>query len=82
MNPRQYWQDYVDRHGGPSGAATRLGLPYSTVAAITNGTRGIGRDLARRMQRADPSIDAHVLVWVEPGRLDDASSPSEADRAA
>ncbi len=65
MNPRTYWNEYVERHGGAAKTAVALGIPYSTVAAICNGTRGIGRSLARRMAAADTSLDERVLIWIE-----------------
>ena len=46
--------------------AAKLGIPYSTIAGVCNGTRGIGRDLAARMHRADQTLDASVLLWVRP----------------
>jgi hypothetical protein len=64
MTPRTYWQNYVDANGGPTGVAERLGIPYTTIASITNGWRGIGRKLALRMVAADPSLDAAVLAFV------------------
>lgn len=66
MNPRTYWNTYVERHGGVSATAERLGLPYSTLAGICNGSRGIGRDLAIRMRQADPLLDPSVLIWIRP----------------
>jgi hypothetical protein len=68
MDARSYWQAYVDRTGGVRAVSERLGLPYSTVTSITNGHRGIGRDLAARIVEADPGLDLSVLVWVRPKR--------------
>ena len=65
-DPRAYWQNYVDRKGGPAKVADELGIPYSTIAGICNGNRGIGRDLADRMAKADPELDPMLLVWVRP----------------
>ena len=70
MTPRTYWQTYVEQHGGPVGTAARLGIPYSTIASICNGRRGIGHRLAARMAEADPALDAATLVWVRALRLD------------
>ncbi|NID14350.1 hypothetical protein [Luteibacter yeojuensis] len=70
MTPRLYWQEYVTRNGGRRTTADRLGLPYSTVASICNGYRGIGRALAERMVAADPSLDASILIWVRPVKPD------------
>jgi hypothetical protein len=64
MTPRTYWQNYVDANGGPTGVAERLGIPYTTIASITNGWRGIGRKLALRMVKADPSLNPALLAFV------------------
>ena len=66
MDARTYWNTYVDDNGGPAKVAAKLAIPYSTIAGVCNGTRGIGRDLAARMHRADQSLDASVLLWVRP----------------
>lgn len=65
MTPRTYWNKYVKRQGGVSRTADALGVPYSTVAGICNGSRGIGRVLAKRMAAADSGLDESVLIWVE-----------------
>lgn len=70
MTPRAYWQNYVEQHGGPVGAAERLCIPYPTIASVCNGRRGIGRRLAERMGAADPSLDVSVLVWVRATNAD------------
>lgn len=64
--PREVWTQYVARKGGATAVAAALGIPYSTIAGVCNGSRGIGRSLARRMAAADPDLDESVLVWVEP----------------
>lgn len=66
MDSRVYWIGYVERCGGIQAAAERLHTPYSTIACICNGTRGIGRKLARRFAEADTALDENVLVWVTP----------------
>lgn len=66
MTPRAYWKNYVEKHGGPTGAAQHLDIPYPTIAAVCNGRRGIGHRLAKQMIAADPELDASVLVWVRP----------------
>lgn len=63
-DPRAYWAHYVEQNGGPTGVAARLGIPYSTIAAVCNGNRGIGRKLAVRMAKADPLLDAGRLALV------------------
>ena len=76
MEPRAYWNGYVKRCGGIQAAAERLRTPYSTVACICNGTRGIGRKLARRFAEADAELDETILVWVMP-----TTSAAEVDAA-
>jgi hypothetical protein len=76
MSPRTYWKHYIDAAGGIPAVVDRLGIPYSTIAAVTNGWRGIGHKLAQRMVEADPSLDASVLVWVRP--LRDAAEKQKA----
>lgn len=63
-DPRAYWDAYVERCGGVIATAERLKTPYSTVAGICNGSRGIGRSLAKRFAQADPMLDASRLLWV------------------
>lgn len=75
MDARAYWAHYVERHGGVPQTADALGIPYSTIAGICNGSRGIGRELARRMAVKDPLLDETVLVWVRP--VPKADSPPE-----
>jgi plasmid maintenance system antidote protein VapI len=64
MDARAYWDHYVERHHGAVAVAALLDLPYSTVASICNGSRGIGRDLARRISDKEPLLDENVLIWV------------------
>ena len=64
MDARTYWNHYVDKHGGPSGVARTLGIPYSTIAGLCNGSRGCGRDLALRMAEADPLLDPSQLIFL------------------
>lgn len=76
MDPRTYFENYVDKHKPLANVAARLGIPYSTIAAVCNGQRGIGHKLAQRMVKADPTLDASVLVWVRP--IDDATEKQKA----
>jgi plasmid maintenance system antidote protein VapI len=77
MEARTIWNAYVERIGGPAAVASHLGIPYPTIAAVCNGQRGIGRDLAARMEKADASLDARTLIWVRPiKRQHDAMSES------
>lgn len=78
MDARDYWNHYVETHGGPAGVASHLGIPYSTIAGIHNGSRGIGHRLAERMAGVDPMLDAAKLVWVRAERR----YPSHSERAA
>lgn len=68
MTPNQYWEHYVEVNGGPTRVSERLGIPFPTIAAVCNGTRGIGKNLATRMHQADPMLDPKVLVWVSAKR--------------
>lgn len=77
MEARTYWNTYVDQHGGAPRIAERLGIPYSTIASICNGSRGIGHDLAERMVAADPLLDKSRLVWVRPVKREAAANDSE-----
>lgn len=65
-NAREYWNAYVERCGGIGAVSEQLKTPYSTIAGICNGSRGIGRELARRFSEADPMLDASRLLWVTP----------------
>jgi len=66
MDARTYWNQYVQKNGGAAGVATKLGIPYPTIACICNGSRGIGRVTAQRMANADSSLDKSILIWVTP----------------
>lgn len=86
MTPRDYWNTYVEAAGGIPAVAERLGIPYPTLYAVSAGRRGIGHRLAELMAKADPSLDASVLVWVRPLQPGNASlgqlSGSNGKRAA
>lgn len=64
MTPREYLAEYVGRNGGAPECARRLGIPYSTLAAVLNGYRGISAQMADRMHAADPMIDRNQIVWI------------------
>lgn len=68
MTPREYITEYVERNGGAPACAKRLGVSYSTMAAILNGYRGISAQMADRMHAADPMIDRNQIVWVRATR--------------
>lgn len=73
MDGRKHLLAYVELNDGIPQAAARLGLPYSTMAAICNGTRGIGKNLAQRMQTASGgALQADRLIWVRPMRKEAA----------
>lgn len=74
MDARTYWNAYVEQKGGATKVAEHLGIPYSTIAGVCNGSRGIGRDLAARMSAADSSLDANLLLWVRPAKPDKAAA--------
>lgn len=76
MNARDYWNAYVEANGGVGATAEKLDTPYSTVAGICNGHRGIGHKLAQRFAAADPLLDAGRLVWVR------ATKPPSDEREA
>lgn len=64
MTPREYWDHYVEKNGGPAKVAAMLDIPYPTIAGVCNRSRGIGRKLADRLHAADPLLDRDQLVWV------------------
>lgn len=77
MNARDYWDTYVEKQGGPAALSDKSGLPYSTIAGVCNGSRGIGRDLAEKLVAFDPLLDAGKLLWVRAYKR-----PADHDRAA
>jgi len=66
MTPREYWRAYVEQCGGTAALALRTGIPYSTLQGVSNGSRGIGKALARKLKASDPLLDEKQLVWVAP----------------
>lgn len=72
-DPRTYWDAYVKRAGGLPALAEASGIPYSTLAGVSNGLRGIGRELATRLAEFDPLLDKGLLLQVEPARGDEAA---------
>lgn len=68
MTPRDYLNEWVRKAGGRPKAAQRLGVPYSTLAAICNGTRGVSRQMALTLAAASGGqLDAAKLVWIDVG---------------
>lgn len=76
MDAREYWNTYIENVGGIAAAAEKLGTPYSTVAGICNGSRGIGHKLAQRFAERDRMLDASRLVWVRPIKPDPEQPPA------
>ena len=74
MDARKHLNDYVEEVGGRPAAANALGIPYSTMAAICNGTRGIGKDLAQRMAEGSGGrLNADLLIWITAGDVGQAA---------
>lgn len=66
MDPRTELLAYVESCGGREAAAEKLGLPYPTLCSICNGTRGVSRKMAQRLEVASGgALKAERLVWVE-----------------
>ena len=74
MTARDYLSAYIQRHGGLAETAAFLGMPYSTLASIANGTRGVSPNQARKMAAADPLLDANRLVWIRPTKREQVSA--------
>ena len=73
-DPIAYWLAFVERKGGLPAVVGLTGVPYSTLACISNGHRGIGRKLAARLQAATGGeLDASRLVWVTPTKTKQAA---------
>ena len=64
MTERDYLTRYITNHGGIPATAKRLGMPYSSLAAIANGYRGISPRQAKKMAAADPMLEANRLIWI------------------
>jgi plasmid maintenance system antidote protein VapI len=70
MKPREYFLEYVQQQGGIPQTAAKLDIPYPTLCSICNGYRGISKEMADRMAKADPFLDANRLVWVRPTKTE------------
>lgn len=67
MDPREPLIAFINTFEGRPQAAEKLGIPYSTLAAICNGTRGVGKDLAQRLEeRSGGALKAEQLIWIRP----------------
>lgn len=66
MNGRDYINKYVDKYGGLRATSKKLGVPYPSLAAIINGTRGIGKNMALRLEKGSRGeLDPKNLVWIK-----------------
>lgn len=69
MDEREYLRAYLATLGSVPKAAEKLGIPYPTLAGVLSGYKGVGRDLAERLQVASNDfLDANRLVWIRPTR--------------
>jgi hypothetical protein len=65
VDARKHWDRFVAKNGGIVGTADLLKMPYSTIASICNGTRGIGHEMARNLEkRSDGVLNPILLVWM------------------
>lgn len=74
MTPREYFAHYVESKDGAVALSEATGIPYSTIAGVLNGQRGIGKALARRLKAHDPLVDEKQLVWVTAERGSDKAA--------
>lgn len=66
VNGREYISSYVDKNGGLRPTAKKLGIPYSSLAAIINGYRGIGKNMALRITKASRGeLKPEHLIWIK-----------------
>jgi hypothetical protein len=69
MDEREYLRAYLSTLGSVPQAAEKLGIPYPTLAGVLSGYKGVGRNLAERLQLASNNfLDANRLVWIRPTR--------------
>ena len=65
MSGRDDLAAFVDRCGGAPQAAKRLGIPYPTLASVLNGSRGVGKNLAARIESGSKGkLKASKLIWI------------------
>lgn len=67
MDPREQLRIYVQGIGGCPAASKKMGIPYSTLAAILNGTRGVGRNMACKLEISSAGrLAADRMIWIKP----------------
>lgn len=67
MDEREYLRAYLETLGTVPEAAHRLHIPYATLIGVLSGYKGVGKDLANRLQAASNNyLDANRLVWIRP----------------
>lgn len=76
---RVYWlQQLVREHGGPKIVGEALGTPASHITAMTKGNRGVGDELADRLERVY-HLDNGWLDQPMPGDRVSRAAPSGED---
>ena len=69
MDEREYLRSYLETLGTVPKAAERLGIPYPTLAGVLSGYKGVGRNLAERLEAASNHyLDANRLIWIRATR--------------
>lgn len=63
-DPRDYFVGAVTNRGGPAAASRYYGIPFTTIASICSGQKGVGPRTARRMVEVDPMLDEGKLMLV------------------
>ena len=69
MSERDHLLQFVKHQGGVPKAASTLNIPYSTLASICNGYRGISKAMAKRIATAsNGELKEELLVWIRSTR--------------
>ncbi len=69
MDEREYLRSFLATLGTVPQAAKTLGIPYPTLIGVLSGYKGVGRELAERLQAASNSyLDANRLIWIRATR--------------
>ena len=69
MDEREYLRSYLATLGSVPKAAKKLGIPYPTLIGVLSGYKGVGRNLAERLQAASNNyLDANRLIWIRATR--------------
>lgn len=67
MDPREQLFAYIETCGGRPSAAEKLGIPYVLFSHICNGTRGVSKNIAERMEdRSGGLLQASRMVFIRP----------------